>query len=128
MSNTKIMPEDLQKQWDNRESAIVFSTVSEQGVPNSIYATCVSRYDDYTFLVANNFFDKTLKNIVSGCKGVILFITKDEKSFQLKGNVKYYTSGIEFENMKKWNPKKLPGHGVAVLNVEEVYTGADKLF
>ena len=128
MSNTKKNPENLQKQWDNRDRAIVFSTVSEHGVPNSIYATCVSRHDDYTFLVANNFFDKTLKNIVSGCKGVILFITKDEKAFQLKGTVKYCTSGNEFENMKKWNPEKLPGHGVAVLNVEEIYSGADKLF
>ena len=128
MSNTKKIPEDLQKQWDNREKAIVFSTVSEKGVPNSIYATCVSRYNDYTFLVANNFFDKTLKNIASGCKGVLLFITKDEKSFQLKGTVKYFTSGNEFENMKKWNPAKLSGHGVAVLNIEEVYNGAEKLF
>jgi len=128
MSNTKKIPEDLQKQWDNREAAIVFSTVSEQGVPNSIYATCVSRYNDCTFLVANNFFEKTLKNIIPGCKGIILFINKDGKSFQLKGTVKYFTSGNEFEDMKKWNPAKLPGHGVAVLNVEEVYNGADKLF
>lgn len=128
MNNSKNIPEDLQKQWDNKESAVVFSTVSVHGVPNSIYATSVSRYDDYTFLVANNFFDKTLKNIMSGSKGLILFITKDEKAFQLKGTVKYCTSGNEFENMKKWNPGKLPGHGVAVLTVEEVYNGADKLF
>ena len=128
MKNTKKIPEDLQIQWDNREKAIVFSTVSEKGGPNSIYATCVSRYNENTFLVANNYFDKTLKNIVSGSKGVILFITKDEVSFQLKGTIKYFTSGDEFDNMKKWNPAKLPGHGVAVLNVEEVYSGADKLF
>lgn len=128
MSNNKKIPEEIQKQWDNRNGAIVFCTVSKQGVPNSIYATCVSRYDDYTFLVANNFFDKTLKNIVSGCSGVILFITKDDKAYQLKGTVRYCTSGNEFENMKKWNPEKLPGHGVAILNVEEVYNRADKLF
>ncbi len=29
--------------------------------------------------------------------------------------------------MKKWNPKKHPGHAAAALKVEEVYTGAEKL-
>jgi len=120
--------ENLQKAWNNRKGPIIFSTVSEQGMPNSIYATCVSRYTEDKFLVANNFFDKTLKNILPGCKGTILFITEDEKAYQIKGIINYYTSGEEFDDMKKWNPEKHPGHGVAVLQVEEAYTGADKLF
>jgi hypothetical protein len=28
--------------------------------------------------------------------------------------------------MKKWNPQKHPGHAAAALNVEEVYSGAEK--
>jgi predicted pyridoxine 5'-phosphate oxidase superfamily flavin-nucleotide-binding protein len=128
MSMTKKIPKNLQNAWDNRDGAIVFSTVSEQGVPNSIYATCVSQYDEDIFVVANNFFNKTLKNILSGRMASILFITKDSKAYQLKGIVNYYTSGEVFDDMKKWNPGNLPGHGVAVLKMEEAYTGADRLF
>jgi len=124
----KKIPDSITEAWNNRKGPIVFSTVSEQGIPNSIYATCVSRYAENKFMVANNFFDKTLNNILSGCKGAILFITEESKAYQLKGIVNYYTSGKEFDDMKKWNPENLPGHGVVVLKVEEVYTGADKLF
>jgi len=124
----KKIPDSIIEAWNNRKGPIVFSTVSEQGIPNSIYATCISRYTENKFMAANNFFDKTLNNILSGCEGAILFMTKESKAYQLKGIVNYYTSGEEFEDMKKWNPENLPGHGVAVLKVEEAYTGADKLF
>jgi len=29
--------------------------------------------------------------------------------------------------MKKWNPKKHPGHAAAAIRVEEAFTGAKKL-
>jgi hypothetical protein len=29
--------------------------------------------------------------------------------------------------MKKWNPERLPGNAVAALEVEEVYSGSEKL-
>ncbi|MBN2520327.1 MAG: pyridoxamine 5'-phosphate oxidase family protein [Bacteroidales bacterium] len=128
MNIIKNIPDIIQKEWDNRDGAVVLTTVSEKGVPNSIYATCVSRFEEDKFLVANNYFNKTLKNILSGSKGSILFITKNQKSFQLKGTINYYTSGKEFDNMKKWNPEKHPGHGVAVLTVEEIFSGSEKLY
>lgn len=124
----KKIPDSIIEAWNNRKGPIVFSTVSEHGIPNSIYATCISRYAENKFMVANNFFDKTLNNIFSGCKAAILFMTKEDKAYQLKVIVNYYTSGEEFDDMKKWNPEKHPGHGVVVLEVEEAYTGADKLF
>ena len=114
--------------WDNKNGAIILSTLSPEGVPNSIYATCVSMYGEDKILVANNYFDKTLKNILSGSKGSVLFITKDNKAYQLKGSIDYYTSGKEYDDMKKWNPEKHPGHGVAVLNIEEIYSGANKIY
>jgi hypothetical protein len=35
--------------------------------------------------------------------------------------------GAIFEDMKKWNPEKHPGHAAAALKVEEVYKGAERL-
>ncbi|MDA3818763.1 MAG: pyridoxamine 5'-phosphate oxidase family protein [Prolixibacteraceae bacterium] len=123
----KKMTEELRKEWENRNKAIVLTTVSAEGVPNSIYATCNALYNDDTILVANNFFDKTLKNIESIGKASVLFITNDDKSYQVKGSVKHLISGAEFDDMKSWNPEKLPGHGVAVIDIEEVFSGAEKL-
>ena len=121
------MPEEVSKAWDNRKGPIVFTTVDKEGKPNSIYATCVSKYDEGTIVVANNYFDKTLKNILSGSKGVILFITEEKKSYQIKGSIKQYSDGDIFDDMKKWNPTKNPGHAAAAIEVEEIYSGAKKL-
>jgi len=121
------LPEKVSEAWENREGPIILSTVNEDGIPNAIYATCVSKFSEDTIVVANNYFSKTLKNILSGSKGSILFITKEGKSYQLKGSIEYHKEGSIFEDMKKWNPKKHPGHAAAALKVEEVYTGAERL-
>ena len=121
------LPENVSKAWEQKEDAVVLTTVDENGIPNSIYATCVSKFDDETFVVADNYFNKTQKNILDGSKGSLLFITKDGKSYQLKGSFDYLTEGEVFDDMKKWNPKEHPGHAAAALKVEEVYKGGEKL-
>ena len=121
------LPEQVSKAWEDRQGPIILSTVNEDGIPNAIYATCVSKFSEDTIVVANNYFSKTLKNILAGSKASILFITKEGKSYQIKGSIEYHKEGIIFDDMKKWNPKKHPGHAAAALKVEEVYTGAEKL-
>ncbi len=122
-----VLPDKVSKEWENREGPIIFSTIDLDGHPNAIYATCVSKFSEDTIVVANNFFSKTLENILSGSKGSILFITKEGTSYQIKGSIEYHKEGIIFDDMKKWNPEKLPGHAAAALKVEEVYAGAEKL-
>jgi uncharacterized protein len=121
------LPEEVSKAWGNREGPIILSTVNGDGCPNSIYITCVSKYSEDTIVIANNYFSKTLENILAGSKGSILFITKDGKAYQIKGSIEYHQDGLLFEDMKKWNPKKHPGHAATALKVEEVYKGAEKL-
>lgn len=121
------LPENVLKAWDSRQGPVVLSTVNSNGMPNSIWATCVSCYNEEAFVVADNYFDKTRENIFAGSKGALLFITKDNKSFQVKGTIEYHRSGPVFDDMKTWNPPKHPGHGAALLKVEEVYSGSDKL-
>lgn len=123
----KSIPEKVYKAWDSRQEAIVFSTIDKSGMPNSIYATCTSKFNDSIFVVADNFFHKTRENILAGSKGSILFITKEGTSYQLKGTMRYYTSGQIYDDMKKWNPERLPGNAAAAMEVEEVYSGSEKL-
>jgi len=121
------LPEEVSRAWNNRNGPVIFSTVDENSIPNAIYAACVSKWDDGKIVIADNYFDKTRKNIFSGSRGSVLFITQDNKAYQLKGTIEYHTEGDIFDDMKKWNPSKHPGHAAAVLTVEEAYSGAEKL-
>jgi predicted pyridoxine 5'-phosphate oxidase superfamily flavin-nucleotide-binding protein len=122
-----ILPESVSKAWDQIEGPIVFTTVNKEGTPNSIYATCISKFNEEYVVVADNYFSKTKENIKSGSKGSLLFFTKDKKSYQIKGTIEYHTEGAFFDDMKKWNPEKHPGHAAAAIKVEEVYSGSEKL-
>jgi uncharacterized protein len=122
-----IIPEKIKSEWNNKLDAIVLTTVSAKGIPNSIYVTQVALFGDNKVLVANNKFKKTLENIEVCKEATVLFITKETKSYQLKGSVSYKTEGDEFNDMKKWNRADLPGYGVAIVEVKEVFSGAEKI-
>jgi hypothetical protein len=121
------LPETVSAAWETRQGPIVLTTVDEQGIPNAIYATCVKLYPDGKVVVADNFFQKTRANILAGSQGALLFITEEGKSYQLKGSFSYLTEGEHFDDMKAWLDPKLPGHAAALLNVEQVYSGATRL-
>ena len=121
------IPDSVLRAGERRNTPVVLATVSEDGVPNVIYVTCVGIFDDETIVVANNYFDKTLRNISTGSKGALLFITPEKKAFQIKGTFEYREHGPIFEHMKSWNPPEHPGHGAAALKVEEIFSGTERL-
>jgi len=122
-----VLPEAVSKAWENREGPVILITVDTEVNPNAIYATCVSKYRENMLVVADNFFNKTRANILAENQASLLVITKEGKSYQIKGKIEYHTEGAVFEDMKKWNPAKLPGRAAAALRVEQVFSGAEKL-
>jgi len=121
------LPESVLQAWEQRSGPGVLATTDRDGVPNAIYFTCVRIFDEGTIVVANNYFDKTLRNILAGSSGTLLFLTAEQDSFQVKGTIEYHVDGPIFEDMKSWNPPELPGHGAAALKVKEVYNGAERI-
>ena len=121
------LPDVLLTAWEARNGPVVLTTVDKDGLPNAIYAGSVRKYDDGTFVVADNYFCKTLANIMEGSKASLLFITTEKKAYQLKGSLSYLTSGPIYEDMKTWVDPKHPRRGVAVLHVEQAYNGATQL-
>lgn len=122
------LPDQILKAWENIEGPVVLSTVDGNGIPNSIYATCVNLCGEDCIVVADNYFDKTRQNILKGGKhGSLLFICKDGKAYQVKGTLEYHTEGAIFNHMKTWNPVKHPGHAAAVLRCHECYCGSDRI-
>lgn len=122
-----MIPETIRQEWEKREGPVVLATVNTEGLPNIIYASCVSLHGDRRFVIADNYFDKTRANIKAGSRGAVLFITGDNKAYQLKGILEYHTTGPVFEDMKKWNPATHPGHAAAALVVDEAFAGADRI-
>ena len=122
-----VLPESIIKAFEDREGPIVFATVASDGKPNIIYATCVSMYENRNIVIADNYFDKTKHNIIGKSKVSILFMTKAQQALQLKGTVEYVTHGAIFDWMKTWNPSKHPGHGAAVVTIEQAYSGSSVL-
>jgi predicted pyridoxine 5'-phosphate oxidase superfamily flavin-nucleotide-binding protein len=121
------LPDLVNEQWGNREGPIVFTTVDKKGMPNSIYAGCIRKLEDGRILIVDNRFDKTKNNIMKGTKGSVLFITKERKSYQIKGTVEYHKDDDIYTDMKAWVEPRYPAYGAAVVNVENVYCGAEQL-
>lgn len=117
----------LKDAWDQHEGPIVLSTVDKQGAPNAIYATNVKLLDDCRIVVADNYFNKTRANIKNGSKGAVLFMTKEKKAYQAKGEIEYLTEGPIYGEMRQWADQKHPRIAAAVLRVDELYSGAQKL-
>jgi predicted pyridoxine 5'-phosphate oxidase superfamily flavin-nucleotide-binding protein len=115
------------KAWDHREGPAVLATVDAAKAPNVIYVGEIHCVPGEGFIVADNYFCKTRANIQNGTKGAILFLTKDRKSFQVKGPLTYHTEGPIFENMRSWHDPKYPGVAATLLRIEEAYSGAEKL-
>ena len=126
-ARTMKIPEAVKEAWGRKEGAVILATVDGSGGPNIIYVTCVSLYGDDRLVVADNYFDKTRKNIKAGSQGAALFITSDKNAYQLKGSLEYHTDGPVYDDMKRWNPPTHPGHGAVALVVEEVYSGSKRL-
>ncbi len=123
-SDTATMIKEL---WEQHDGPIVFSTVDRAGVPNAIYASYAKLLDDGKIVIADNYFDKTRANIKNGSKGSVLFITKDMKSYQAKGRIEYLTEGPVYEDMRAWVDEKHPRVAAAVMSIEELYAGSEKL-
>ena len=121
------LSKEVQQAWEQREGAVILATTDEDGIPNAIYVTCVNMFNDEKLVIADNYFHKTRSNIMAGSKGALLFLTRGGKAYQIKGAIEYHSSGDIFDDMKRWLDPKHPGIAATVVNVEEVYCGAEKL-
>ncbi|HHU88195.1 MAG: pyridoxamine 5'-phosphate oxidase family protein [Sphaerochaetaceae bacterium] len=114
----------LREAWQRREGPVVFTTVSKEGVANSVYILSVTLDSYANFIIADNYFYKTRQNIEETAQGLLLFITDEGKSFQVKGDLSVHTSGPYYDEMKRVTPTKFPGHKAVVLHIKELYSGS----
>ena len=106
---------------------MVLTTTNTDNTPNSVWVICTKLINDEQFVIANNAMHKTLQNALSGSKGVLLFVAPERESYQVKGRLEYFENGPIYDDMKNWLDPKFPGKGALVLNIEEVYYGAEQV-
>lgn len=121
------LPDKARSIWENRGEVMVFATVGANMIPEAVYVTWVKLYDDDRFVIADNHFHKTRANVLSGRAGALLLMDKEMNTLQVKGELEYVTEGPIFDDMKQWLPPDKPGVAAVVLNIDEVYSGTEKL-
>jgi hypothetical protein len=45
------LPQNVREAWEDRDGPVILATVSEDGMPNIIYATCVGAFGDDRYAV-----------------------------------------------------------------------------
>lgn len=126
------IPKDIQE-IINKQELHILSTSTKDGIPNIIYLKFIKVYNDNQILIANNKFFKTEKNLIEN--PIISFVVLDKenkKSYQIKGSVEFHKDDNIFKDTVKWVEDKrsslttYPKSGI-ILNVEEIYCGAEKI-
>jgi uncharacterized protein len=118
------IPENV-KEAIAKQEIFPIATSSPGAVPNVAYVKYLKVIDDHKILIGDNYFHKTRDNIISN--GKLAFVVLDEKkgSFQLKGTAKRLTEGDLYDHVQSWVAEKLPRAAAVVMEVEEIYNGAE---
>jgi predicted pyridoxine 5'-phosphate oxidase superfamily flavin-nucleotide-binding protein len=109
------------------DTPAVFTTVDSNGNPNSAYVMLVKTDNPEIVLLNDSVFHKTRENIMTGSRGAVVFLTAEHKAYQIKGALKYHTSGPLFDHMRRVVDVIHARVAAVELVVDEVYEGADKL-
>jgi len=103
------------------------ATSDRDGTPNVAYIKYLKVVDDETVLMADNYLAKTRDNIVNNGKVAFVVLDEEKGSFQVKGTAQRFIEGPFFDEMRRWVPDRLPREAAVVMQVEDLYNGADRL-
>ncbi len=110
-----------------KQEVFPVATSHRDGTPNVIYIKYLKVVDDETVLMADNYLNKTRDNILDNGKIAFVVLDEEKGSFQVKGTAQRFTEGPLFEHMQQWVSDRLPRVAAVVMQVQDVYNGADRL-
>jgi len=116
---------DVVKKAISKQELFCVATSTSKGIPNVAYIKYLKVVDDQTILIADNYLHKTRDNIVNNGKIAFAVLDEEKGSFQIKGTARRLTKGSMFDEVQKWVTEKLPKAAAVVMNVEEIYNGAE---
>lgn len=121
------MPKEVQDVF-NAVGTVTFATATPEGQPNTCIVGMKKILDDETIYLSDQFFKKTLANVLENAKVSVLFFN-DDGAFQVHGTARYVNEGPEFEENAAWVNAAFAGMGLPItakggvfVHVDEVYT------
>jgi len=119
MAMTKEMMEAVER------DLVFLATASNEGIPNVVPIGFARPLDEDTILIADNYMNKTRKNLEEN--PIISLVTKDATKcpFQFKGKIEIFTSGKYFDIVTEWGQNamtKLSPKAAILMKVEEIYS------
>ncbi len=124
------LPGEFLTGWGEQEIPAALSTVAADGTPNVIWVACLHLVEeDACVLIADNWLDKTRRNIDATGSGSLVMLAPPRRAWQLKGALSYHAEGALFDDMKNgWLDSSFPGHGVVRLECHELWQGAERIW
>jgi len=121
------IPDNVFKALQESDFPAVFSTVSTDGNPDSVWVAIVKTGNRESLLINDTELAKTRDNILAGSRGTVIFVTRHRKSYQIKGALKYHSSGSLYDYAVAVSDPVRKIVATVELVVDEVYEGAEKL-
>ena len=111
----------------NKQQIIALATTTREGEPNVVPVGAKRIIDEETIIISNQYFKKTLANILENPRVALTFWDGSE-GYQIKGTVKVETSGPIFEETAVWVDlrgkamnRPLKSKGAVILKIDEIY-------
>ena len=106
-----------------KQKPLPIATADSSGKPNVVFVGMWKFIDDETIMIVDNFLKKTADNLKANPKlSIVAYDAESSQSYQVKGSVDYLEKGERYDEAKSLAAsKKLPGKGVVIFHVEEVY-------
>ena len=112
----------------NKVDNVVFCTATPEGQPNGSIVGKKAVIDDTTVYLSDQFFKKTLANMLDNPKISVVF-WDGPTAYQLYGTARYVNEGPEFEEQAAWVNKSFADAGMPIttkggcfMTVEAVYS------
>ena len=122
-------PQEAQEVF-NQVSDVVFSTSRSDGQPNCCIVGMKKLIDDETIYLSDQFFKKTLANILENPKVCVIW-WGEKGAYEVYGTATYVNEGTEFETQAEWANSmfekigmSLTAKGGCFIKVDEVYTSS----
>ncbi len=99
------------------------ATSSKSGTPNVCTVGAIYEKSNDRIIIVDNYFNKTIKNILENPKVSILF-RKDYECFQIKGKCEYKNRGGLYKKVKRWQKaksKEYPAKGIIIIKPTNCY-------
>jgi len=113
------------KQTMAQTKIIPVATASKEGIPNVIPFAFVKCLDEETLLLADNFMNKSIKNLEENPHASIcVWDGENNRSYQIKGKANIETSGKIFDETVVWVKAVMPElspKSAIVMKVTNVY-------